>query len=409
MARESRIPHTFVLTLVLAGLSMIGPFATDTYLPSFQAISQNFGVSPVMMQQTLSVYIASFAVMTLFYGTLSDSFGRRPVILVALCVFAIASIGAACTQSFSMLLFFRGLQGASAGAGRVIGQAIVRDRFDGAHAQRMISHIAMVFGIAPVIAPIAGGLLHVHFGWRSNFVLMMGIGLILLASSYFALPETLPRESRHPFRPGPIVRNYVRALRHPRFVCCALAIGFGFGSFAIYIASAPKFIMDILRLSETEFAWLFIPMISGTVLGSAIVSRIAHRIRPAKLIRIGFGIMAIGALLNLTYTGLNGVNVTVPWAVLPIMVCSFGLALAIPGMTVATLDIFPEMRGLSSSLQSFAQMLIFAIISGFVAPLIYASAFELATGVTVSVMLSMTLWWLGTSQKIIPPGRGEQG
>ncbi len=377
---------------------MIGPFATDTYLPSFQAISQTFAVSPVMVQQTLSVYIASFAVMTLFYGTLSDSFGRRPVILVALSVFAMASVGAAFTDSFAMLLVFRGLQGASAGAGRVIGQAIVRDRFDGAGAQRMISHIAMVFGIAPVIAPIAGGVLHVYFGWRSNFMLMMGIALILLAASWRALPETLPRASRHPFQLGQIARNYGKALRHPRFVCCALAIGFGFGSFAIYISSAPKFIMDILHLSETEFAWLFIPMISGTVIGSAIVSRLAHKVRPSKLIRIGFGIMAIGALLNLAYTGFSGPAITVPWAVLPIMVCSFGLALAIPGMTVATLGIFPEMRGLSSSLQSFAQMLIFAIVSGFIAPLIYGSAFWLAGGVAVSVALSITLWTIGSMQ-----------
>ena len=377
---------------------MIGPFATDTYLPSFPAISQTFAVSPVLVQQTLSVYIAAFAVMTLFYGTLSDSFGRRPVILVALGVFAVASIGAAFTESFAMLLFFRGLQGASAGAGRVIGQAIVRDRFDGAAAQRMISHIAMVFGIAPVIAPIAGGILHVYFGWRSNFVLMMGIALMLLAASWRALPETLPRELRHPFQLGAILRNYGKALRHPRFVCCALAIGFGFGSFAIYIASAPKFIMDILHLSETEFAWLFIPMISGTVIGSAIVSSLSHKVRPPKLIRVGFCIMVVGAVLNLVYTGFNSPAIAVPWAVLPIMVCSFGLALAIPGMTVATLDIFPEMRGLSSSLQSFAQMLIFAIISGFIAPLIYASAFWLAGGVTVSVVLSITLWTLGSMQ-----------
>lgn len=373
---------------------MIGPFATDSYLPSFQAISAHFAVSPLMVQQTLSVYLSAFAFMTLFYGTLSDSFGRRPVVIVALSVFTLASIGAVFTDNFALLLVFRGLQGGSAGAGRVIGQAIVRDRYDGANAQKMISQIAMVFGIAPVIAPIAGGFLHVHYGWRANFVLMTGIALILLIASLRALPETLPREKRHPFHPGTIAKNYWMALRHPRFMLCALAIGFSFGGFAVYISSAPRFVMDILRQPETAFGWLFIPMISGTVLGSFVVSRVTRKVRPEILIRVGFSLMIVSAVTNVAYN--YAFAATVPWAVLPIMLYSFGLALAIPGMTVAALDFFPAMRGLASSLQGFAQMAIFATISGFIAPMVYESALLLACTVAACIMLCIICWKLGT-------------
>jgi len=384
---------TVKLTILLAGLAMIGPFATDTFLPSFPAIAQYFEVSYLLVQQTLSAYLFGFSLMTLFYGTLSDSFGRRPVIIVSLVVFTIASIGASMAPSFSLLLLFRALQGASAGAGRVVGQAIVRDRFNSADAQRMISNIAMVFGIAPAIAPVVGGFLHVTFGWRSNFVLMALIGAILVAACLRALPETLPQQARHPFRPGLILGNFRTAIRHGRFVLCCLATGFSFGGFALYISSAAHFVMEILHLPETAFAWLFVPMIGGTVIGSAVGSRLAHRVRPAAMIRIGFIIMAIAVVLNMAYT--YAFVAAVPWAVLPIMLYSFGLSLAIPGMTIATLDIFPTMRGLASSLQSFVQMLIFALVSGFVAPLLFDSAFKLAAGVAAAVVLSLSFWLLG--------------
>jgi DHA1 family bicyclomycin/chloramphenicol resistance-like MFS transporter len=150
-----------LLTVILACLGMVGALAIDTYLPSIPAIGRAFEVGPVAVQQTLSVFLFTFAFMMLFHGTLSDSFGRRPVILVALVVYTLGSVGAALAPSFGWLLAFRALQGLAAGAGSVIGQAIVQDRFSGAQAQKMMSHIMMVFGLAPAIAPVLGGWLHV--------------------------------------------------------------------------------------------------------------------------------------------------------------------------------------------------------------------------------------------------------
>src|SRR5687767_15878421 len=145
------------LATLLAALAMIGPFAVDTYLPSFPAIQSDLTVSTVEVQQTLSLYLIAFAVMMLFHGTLSDSFGRRPVVLVNLAVFVLASVGCALAGSFEQLLIFRVLQGASAGAGIVIGRAIIRDSFEGHAAQRLMSLVTMIFGLAPAIAPVIGG------------------------------------------------------------------------------------------------------------------------------------------------------------------------------------------------------------------------------------------------------------
>lgn len=389
--------NTRTLTLMLAALAMLGPFATDAYLPSFHAIGEEFSVGQPLVQQTLSLYLVCFAFMSLFWGTLSDSFGRRPVIMAALVMFGVGSVGAALAPSFGWLLFFRGLQGASAGAGRIVGQALVRDRFQGADAQRFIANISMVFSLAPAVAPMVGGYLNNHGGgWRSTFALLSVLSIALILSSLRYLPETLVPEARQPLKLGAILRNYLKAARNLQFMVAITGVGFAFSGFALYISSAASFIMGILKLPETAFAWLFVPFIGGMFCGSMINSRFAGRFELVAMIRTGHAIMALGALFNVTY------NVffvaTVPWAVMPIFVYSFGMSLALPGMTVITLSTFPTMRGLASSLQSTMQMLIFAVVSGFVAPLLFESPLWLALGMTGSVALCIGLW--GLSQRM---------
>ena len=307
-----------LLTVILACLGMIGALAIDTYLPSMPAIGVEFDVGPVAVQQTLSVFLFCFAFMMLFYGTLSDSFGRRPVILAALSVYTLASVGAAFAPSFGALLACRALQGLSAGAGSVIGQAIVQDRFAGSQAQKIMSHIMMVFGLAPAIAPVLGGWLHVSFGWRSTFIFLAIFGTALILLCLRLLPESLPREKRQVFHPVTIGRNYLMVLRRPQFVLLSLALGMVFGGLSLYIGAAANFVMEILGLPETAFAWMFIPLIGGMVIGSAWGGKRASRQAPARLMWIGYAVMGLAAVLNVGYNALF--PAMVPWAVLPLFV-----------------------------------------------------------------------------------------
>lgn len=381
-----------LLTIMLACLGMIGALAIDTYLPSMPAIGTEFGVGPVAVQQTLSVFLFTFAFMMLFYGTLSDSFGCRPVMFAALTLYTLASVGAAYAPTFGWLLFFRALQGLSAGAGSVIGQAIVQDRFSGAQAQKMMSHIMMVFGLAPAIAPVLGGWLHVSFGWRSTFIFLAVFGALMMLMVWRMLPESLPREKRQPFHPATIAGNYLMVLRNPQFLMLALSLGLVFGGLALYIGSAANFVMEILKLPETAFAWMFIPLIGGMVLGSAWGGKRAAKAPPGRLLWIGYAVMAGASVLNVGYNALFAA--AVPWAVLPLAVFTFGLAVAMPGIQLSAMGLFPNNRGLAASMVGFIQMMSFALVSGLVAPLLFGSAFKLACGAAIGCVLSFLMWRL---------------
>jgi len=389
-----------ILICLLAALSMIGALSIDAYLPALPAIAQHFGATLPAAQQTLTVYLFAFAFMTLFYGTLSDSFGRKPVIVISLILYLLSSIGAAFATSLAALFVFRLLQGLCAGAGQVIPRAIVGDLLSGAEAQRTLSYISVVFGLAPAVAPILGGWLQAAFGWRSIFIFIALFTLVLLVACLVLLPESLPRKDRHAFHFKVIVASYWRVGGHARFMFQSLACALTFSLILIYVASAPAFVIGILHLSVKEFGWLFLPLIGGLTLGSALAGRLSHRFAPEKLIRIGYLLMGAAAVVNVAYTGTFAA--ALPWAVLPIFFCGIGTSLAIPAMTVTTLEMFPRFRGMASSLQNFLFMIVFAVGSGALCPLLFDSAFHLACGGAAGVALSLLCWWGGSRMAPTP-------
>jgi DHA1 family bicyclomycin/chloramphenicol resistance-like MFS transporter len=396
-------PRSF--TLILAGLAMLGPLCIDAYLPSFAAIGREFGVAPALVQQTLSAYLLCFAGMMLFHGTLSDSFGRRPVIIASLTLFSIASLGAAFAPSLSWLIVFRAMQGLSAGAGTVIGRAMIRDRLSGAAAQKMLSDVTVVFALAPALAPILGGWMDVWFGWRSVFQFLAAAGVLLCAISWLLLPESLPVNDRQDFCLRQLRDNYWLAIRHPRFLLLSFSQGFASIGFFVYIASAPYFVIEVLRLSETAFAWLFIPLVAGMVVGARFAGKLAHRCRPSTLIAAGYVLMVAAALINLTYNLLFPAQV--PWAVMPLFLYTFGMALASPSKMALTLNVFPKMRGLAASLQAFAQTLLFAIVAALIAPVVCKSGLKLSLFLAATIACAVAC--LCALSRIRPNAEGHIG
>lgn len=386
------------LTLILALCTMMGALGIDTYLPSFHAIAQEFNVGPTAVQQTLSVYVLAMAITMLFYGTLSDTFGRRRVLLFSAVGYALTSFAAAFVTSIEGMVAVRFAQGAMAGSGMVIARAVVQDRFQGADAQRMMSMVMFFFGLAPAIAPVFGGWLQAHGGWRASFFFLAAFGVLLSLLCWRALPETLPTTKRVPLKMSVIAGNYLTALRNKQFRLMVLGLGLMAAGTAIYISSAAEFIMGILKLSETSFGWLFIPLIGGSMVGSAISGVLAKRIPQRIQLCIGYGCLALGCSTNVLYHALTDMPV-VPWAVLPIACYTLGIALLMPILSLQIMGMFPHMRGLASSLQGFTQMSLFAIMAGAVVPHLFHSGLALALGQITTVVLGMLIWWWSTHYK----------
>lgn len=380
----------WTLALLLATLSMIGPFSIDTYIPAFAGIAQSLGATPVQMQQTLSAYLLAFALMNLFHGALADSFGRRPVVLVGMTVFALASLGCALSQSVGQLVLFRALQGMSAGAGMVVSRAVIRDMFPPHEAQRVMSQVTLFFGLAPAIAPIIGGQLFVWLGWPSIFGLLalIGLGLSLLMGA--RLPETLDPAQRQPFSVGHLMRGYVQLGGSARFMALSLASGVPFNGMFLYVLSAPVFLGEHMHLAPTQFFYLFLMTIGGIMGGAWLSGRLAGRISPHQQVRHGFQIMGFMGLLNVLLNALLPIS---PWWALPILgVYSLGWAMMVPVVTLLVLDQAPERRGMASSLQACIGSVANALVAGALAPLVMHSLMGLAWASLGLMTIGLLAW-----------------
>lgn len=388
-----------MLAALLASLGTLGPFAVDTYLPAFSGIAQTLQASPAQMQQTLSAYLIGIAVMNLFHGALSDSLGRRPVILAGVGVFTLASVGCALAESVGSLVAWRVLQGLSGGAGMVVARAIVRDLFDAVEAQRMMSQMVLFFGIAPAVAPLVGGVLFVHAGWHSIFWFLAAVSLALFVVCWRLLPETLPVEKRHPMAVAPLLRGYLELGRDARFMVLTLASVLPFNGFFLYVLSSPVWLGEHLGLAPTQFFIYFVLSIGGVMAGAFVCGRLAGRLPMRRQMRFGFAVMAVTALLNVL---LNlAFDAHVSWALLPVTLYAFGWSLMTPLVTVMLLDLAPHRRGMAASLQASGGAAVNAVVAGVIAPLVMHSTVGLAVTAAGMAGAGLLAWtWV---KRRIPP------
>lgn len=383
----------WTLSILLAALGMLGPFAIDTYLPAFAGIAADLQATPLQIQQTLSAYLFAFAFMSLFHGSLSDSLGRRPVVLTGIVVFTLASAGCALSQSIGQLIFFRGLQGLSTGAGIVVSRAVIRDIYPPADAQRVMSQVTLFFGVAPAIAPIVGGFLFVHISWHAVFWFLTGVGVVLGLANWFLLPESLHTSQRQPFDARNLMRGYLQLGSSSRFLLLALASGVPFNGMFLYVLSAPTFLGEILQLQPTQFFWFFVCTIGGIMGGAFISGRLAGRIAPERQIRIGFAVMLAVSLINLLANVLFTAHVG--WALWPIALYSLGWAMMTPVVTLMVLDLHPERRGMAASMQAFIGSASNGVVAGVLAPLVMHSAVSLALASLLLMLVGLFAWmWL---------------
>jgi len=384
-----RLPQ-WAFAILLAVLGMLGPFSIDTYLPAFSGISASLGATPLEMQQTLSAYLFGFAFMALFHGAISDSFGRRPVVLWGLGVFTLASVGCALSQSIGQLIFFRAMQGLSTGAGIVIARAVVRDMYAPSQAQKVMSQITLFFGAAPAIAPLLGGWLLIHSSWHAIFWFLAALGVVLWIANYRLLPETLHATQRQHFHIKNLLAGYWQLGADPRFLLLALASGIPFNGMFLYILSAPVFLGEHLHLLPQQFFWCFLVTIGGIMLGAWVSGRVAGRLSQKRQIRNGFVIMLCIGVVNLIANLLFTAHVS--WALWPLGIFAFGWAMMVPVVTLLILDLHPDRRGMASSLQMFIASGSNGIVAGLIAPWVMHSTVGLATASLCMMGIGLVAW-----------------
>jgi len=272
----------------------------------------------------------------------------------------------------------------------VVGRAIVRESFPGHDAQRLLSLITMIFGLAPALAPVIGGSLQGAFGWRAVFAFLTLYGALQLAVCWLALPETLPREKRHPFAAAPLARVYLRLAGTTRLRLLSLAVALNFCGFFLYVSSAPAIIYRLLGLTEHHFPVLFVPGIAGVMVGAFLSNRMAGRTSRQRTVQIGYLVMFGAAAFNVGYHSFY--PAALPWTVLPYASYAVGMALAAPSVQLLVLDLFPQNSGTASSMQGFTHALFTAFTAALVAPLLSSSGLTLALASLGLLTLGSLCW-----------------
>lgn len=377
---------TIGISVLLASLSMVSPLSIDMFLPSFPAIAADFDRTPWQVQQIITAYLLPFACFALVHGPLSDALGRRQVVIGGLVLYTIGSIGCLLAPSFGVLLAFRVLQGIAAGIGPTVARAVVRDLFDGANAQRLMSNMMLVFSIAPAAAPIIGGWVHVAFGWRSVFGILVVLGITLSVVTYVALPETHPPAARTKFHPTALVRACWGVASRPAYLLFAISAALAMASLFVYVGSAPAIIIDHWHLSETQFHKLFFPIVGGFVIASFSAGRLAGRVSRTAQSKTGFALLCLSALVGVA-AHLVLEDVPIPLTQFCWFLMAGGAQLTYPVLSLEMLDMHPRARGAAASVQTFIALALGAVMMGLLAPMLNGNLallalFSLACGVT---------------------------
>jgi DHA1 family bicyclomycin/chloramphenicol resistance-like MFS transporter len=372
--------------LILASLTALAPFAIDTYLPAFEVMEDDLATNSNFIQQTLTFYLVPYTIMTIFHGAISDSIGRIKTIKYGMSLFILGSIGCVFATSIEMLWISRLIQGVGAGAGNVVARAMVRDLYSGATAQKVMATIQIIFGIAPAIAPMVGGLL-LGISWQAIFIFLIIYSVLITIFSVNFLPETISKHNQLPFNFESVLNRYKDLLIDKNYIFLILAVSFNFSAFFLYVLSSPIFLMQHLNLSSSQFGYLFIPTVTGMILGSFISKKTAGIISPAKMLKIAYlwmlSITSINLIFCLFFPSIIFMNIGL------IALYNIGMAAAMPLISIKALDCFPKARGTAASGQAFSQMLVSSVVAGLIIPIIWGSLATLAIGMLVIFSLGL--------------------
>ncbi len=386
-------PGTFALTALLAALSAVGPLTTDMYLPSLPDIVHLLGATTAQGQLTISAYLVGFAVGQVAYGPLSDRHGRKPVLIGAIALYCFASLLCALSISIHMLIAARALQALGGCGGIVLARAVVRDLYSGARAGRELSLIGSVMALAPVLAPIGGGILQTAFGWQSVFLTLVLAGLSGVAVIWLLLPETLAMRAAEPVSFGSMLNSYRMVARNPAYVAYTGLATTSYAGLFAWISASSFVLQNIYGLSPFDFGIIFAVGSLGYMIGATLAARLVVTLGIDGTIGIGSVAMTVGGfgMIAALVLGLTS-SLSL---VLPMAVYLAGMGMVLPQSIAGAMTPFPERAGAASALLGFIQQAVAALCGVAVGQLLGHNAWPLAIAVAFMGSASLLLW-LGT-------------
>lgn len=368
-------PNTLAMTAVLAMLTALGPLSTDFYLPSLPEIVRALNTDVAGAQATLSAFLFGFAAGQLIWGPLSDRLGRRPVLLIGLCLFLATTLACAFAPSIEALIGARFAQAVGASGPIVLGRAMVRDLYDGPRAGRELARMGMIMGLVPAIAPVAGGLLQNAFGWPSTFLATLVVGLGVLVVVITIMPETIRQRSPEPLSLVAIVRGFRILLQNPAYRVYVSLTSLAYAGLFAFISGSSFVLIGIYGLSPPAYGLSFGFAVLGYILGTILAQRLVGRRGLDGVIALGVVCLAGGGLsmLACVATGFAG-----PFGVVgPMALYACGVGLTMPQSQAAAMMPFPERAGAASSFTGLCQMLLSGCVGLLVGYLLKASALPL--------------------------------
>ncbi|MEU4985691.1 multidrug effflux MFS transporter [Streptomyces sp. NPDC021969] len=380
-------PPAALLVAVLALLSFVMPLATDMYLPAFPRMARDLGTDASGVQLTLTAFMAGLALGQLVFGPLSDRYGRRLPILVGTGICTLTTALCAVAPSLEWLIVWRLLSGAAGAAGLVVGRAVVADIAQGVRAARLFGILMALGGVAPVVAPLAGGAVAAAAGWRSVFWVLAAASLVSFAAAYLVVPETLPLGLRTPVGLGAAVRSVRSVLGNRRYLGCTGAFAFGSAALFCYIAGSPFLLQNVLGLSVGQASAAFAAGALTATLSSALGARLAGRFTPWGLLVAGLVALTAAAAVALALTAAGHLGRTAAFALLGLAFLGLGLVFA-NGTTLAV-GAVPGATGTGSAVLGTAQSLLGALAAPLMGLGGEHTALPLFLGMTISALIAL--------------------
>jgi DHA1 family bicyclomycin/chloramphenicol resistance-like MFS transporter len=269
---------------------------------------------------------------------------------------------------------------------------MVRDVFDGTDAQKIMALVAMIFALAPALAPVSGGWLLLWTGWREIFIFLAFLSASLVVISWFFVPETLAPSRRHPLHPVSLTRAYTTLLANPRFVALSLANAAVNLGIYLYVLAAPTFVVKHLALGEQSFGYLFIPIVAGLIAGAAVAHRAAGQGSPTRNVLVGHLMMVVAGVINISANAMHASPM--PWALVALPVFALGMMMTQPFLQVLALDCFPERRGLASSCYVTVQQFGNFLSSALLVPMLLGSTLSMALGMAVLQGFGLVMFYV---------------